>query len=230
MYTVDASVWINGFDRSEAGHEISRQFLELLHSQADPVFLPNLACVEVAGAIARTRGASERAQEFATALSRLPNVTLLALDDELAGQAQALAADHALRGADAVYAAVALSSGCTLVSLDREHLTRLNGVVAVSTPAAILDAVDIRVEEDKDPAEAEPEADSPGLHVEDDRATAEAEEETDSPGLQAQDDKAPAEAGEKASAPGHEATEGPPESVSESDDGGASSDSPPRGG
>jgi hypothetical protein len=43
-----------------------------------------------------------------------------------------------LRGADAVYAAVAQQAGCTLISLDHEHLTRLGSIVVVRTPAAAL--------------------------------------------------------------------------------------------
>jgi hypothetical protein len=43
-----------------------------------------------------------------------------------------------LRGADAVYAAVAPQAGCTLISLDHEHLTRLGSIVMVRTPAAVL--------------------------------------------------------------------------------------------
>jgi len=43
-----------------------------------------------------------------------------------------------LRGADSVYAAVALEYGCDLVSLDREHLTRLVSVVPTVTPADAL--------------------------------------------------------------------------------------------
>ena len=147
MYTVDASVWVNGFDQSETGHETSRHFLEHLRTEALPVFLPNLVCVEVAGAITRTRGEPERALDFVAALTRLPNVTLVPLDEDLARQAQALAADHGLRGADAVYAAVALRSGCALISLDREHLTRVNGVVAVGTPAAALEQAAAEAEE-----------------------------------------------------------------------------------
>jgi predicted nucleic acid-binding protein len=49
-----------------------------------------------------------------------------------------LAARHGLRGADAIYAAVAVQSGCTLISLDNEHLTRLVGIVSVLTPATAL--------------------------------------------------------------------------------------------
>jgi len=43
-----------------------------------------------------------------------------------------------LRGADAVYAAVAQQAGCTLISLDHEHLTRLGSIVIFRTPAALL--------------------------------------------------------------------------------------------
>ncbi len=138
MYTVDASVWVNGFDQRELGHAISRQLLDLLSVQAIPIIVPNLVLVEVAGAISRTRHNPEQAQAFATALSRLPNVTLKLLDEALADQALVLAAQHGLRGADAIYAAVAVQSGCTLISLDNEHLTRLVGIVPVLTPATVL--------------------------------------------------------------------------------------------
>jgi predicted nucleic acid-binding protein len=138
MYTVDASVWVNGFDQREPGYAISRQFLDLLSAEAIPIVVPNLVLVEVAGAISRTRHSPEQAQAFATALSHLPNVTLRLLDDALSHQALVLAARHGLRGADAIYAAVAVQSGCTLISLDNEHLTRLVGIVSVLTPATAL--------------------------------------------------------------------------------------------
>ena len=138
MYTVDASVWVNGFDQREPGHAISRQLLDLLATRRIPVVAPNLLLAEVAGAISRTRQDPAQAQAFATALGNLPNVTLVQLDDLLLQQAQVLAAQHGLRGADAVYAAVALQAGCTLISLDNEHLTRLTGIVATRTPADAL--------------------------------------------------------------------------------------------
>jgi predicted nucleic acid-binding protein len=79
-----------------------------------------------------------RAEAFATTLGRLPNVTVVALDEALGYQARALAAQYGLRGADAVYAAVAQQAGCTLISLDHEHLTRLGSIVVVCTPAVVL--------------------------------------------------------------------------------------------
>ncbi len=138
MYTVDASVWVNGFDQRESGHATSRQFLDLLRGRAVPVVVPNLVLVEVAGAVSRTRSNATLGREFATAMIGLPNVTLMPLDDGLARQALALAAEHGLRGADAVYAAVAVQANATLISLDNQHLTRLVDVVAARTPAAAL--------------------------------------------------------------------------------------------
>jgi len=138
MLTIDASVWVNGFDKQEANHKYSRQFLELVKIHAFPVFVPNLVLAEVAGAISRTRRNPLQAQSFAIALSTLPNVTFIPLDSASAHQAMMLAAQHNLRGADSIYAAVAKQFNCTLVTLDNEHLTRLAGIVKTQTPEKAL--------------------------------------------------------------------------------------------
>ncbi len=138
MYTVDASVWVNAFDRREPGHTVSRQVLDILGTQGIAIVVPNLVLAEVAGAISRTRNDPTQALAFATTLGKLPNVTFVPLDNVLMQQAQTLAALHALRGADAVYAAVALQSGCTLITRDNEHLTRLTGIVTAVTPEVAL--------------------------------------------------------------------------------------------
>jgi len=141
MYTIDASVWVNAFDQREPGHQVSRQFLEVLRDQALPIIVPNLVLVEVAGVISRTRQAPVQAQAFATALSRLPHVTVRVLDEVCALYALTLAAQHELRGADAVYAAVAREAGSTLVTLNNEHLTHLATLMTVCTPAVALAAL-----------------------------------------------------------------------------------------
>jgi len=141
MYTVDASVWVNAFDQREPGHLVSRQFLGVLRDQALPIIVPNVVLVEVAGAISRTRQAPVQAQAFATALSQLPHVTVRVLDEACALHALTLAAQYGLRGADAVYAAVARDAGNTLVTLDKEHLTRLVNLITVCTPAVALAAL-----------------------------------------------------------------------------------------
>jgi predicted nucleic acid-binding protein len=150
MYTVDASLWVNGFDQRESGHETSRQVLELLRAQTIPIIEPILVLAEVAGAISRTRQGPARAEAFAITLGQLPNVTILPLDEALGQQALALAAQHGLRGADAVYAAVAQQVGCTLISLDNEHLTRLAGLISVQTPEVALAELTVVPDEDTD--------------------------------------------------------------------------------
>jgi predicted nucleic acid-binding protein len=140
MYTIDTSVFINAVEPHEQDHAASRQLLGLLRTRQIAVIVPTLLTVEVAGTVSRLRDAA-RAQRLVEILTRLRSVTFVALDDTLARQAAALAAAHRLRGADAVYAAVAQQFGTTLVSRDREHLTRLAGIVPVLHPVAALAAL-----------------------------------------------------------------------------------------
>jgi predicted nucleic acid-binding protein len=138
VFTVDASVWVNADSPAEPHQPQSRALLDLLFARRVPILLPTLLPAELAGAISRTRGDPVIALDMATALLALPTVRWIPLDDGLARRAAELAARHRLRGADAVYAAVAMEHGCELISLDREHLTRLVTVVPTFTPADAL--------------------------------------------------------------------------------------------
>ncbi len=138
MYTVDTSVWINAFDQRENGHLDSRQFLQLIKTRMIQVAVPTLMLVEVAGTISRTRGDINQAIAFAEALAVLPHITFYDLDNVAAHQSLLVAANQKLRGADAIYAALALQVGSTLVTLDKEQLNRLTGIVATITPAAAV--------------------------------------------------------------------------------------------
>lgn len=138
MFTVDASVWVNAHSPAEAGQPESQALLDALLARAIPIYAPTLLSVEVAGVIARTRGDAVLARDMSDALRALPSVIWIALDTVLAERAADLAAQQRLRGADAVYAAVALGYGCELISLDREHLTRLPPIVRTITPADAL--------------------------------------------------------------------------------------------
>jgi predicted nucleic acid-binding protein len=140
MYTIDTSVFINAVEPHEQDHAASRQLLGLLRARQIPVIVPTLVTVEVAGTVSRLRDAA-RAQRLTELLLRLRMVTFVALDDALARQAAALAAVHRLRGADAVYAAVSQQFATTLISRDREHLTRLVGIIPVLHPVAALAAL-----------------------------------------------------------------------------------------
>ena len=137
-YTVDASVFVNGFNPYEAGHEESRRLLALLQEQAAPIVVPASLLPEVAAAIGRGRQDADLAREFAAALSRLPHLVLIPLDTTLAQQAADVAAQYQLRGSDAVYAAVALRFGSTLITLDPEQRERVTSAILTLYPAEAL--------------------------------------------------------------------------------------------
>lgn len=138
MLTIDASVWVSGDSPNEPDSASSRAFLDRVATESTVVIVPTLLRVEIAAAISRVRNNPVLAKEYSEKLAALPFVQWVTLDPALAEHAARLAADHFLRGADAVYAAVALVHGCELISLDQEHLTRVTSVVRVRTPAQAL--------------------------------------------------------------------------------------------
>lgn len=137
LYTVDASVFLNAFNPYEEGHEESRSLLARLEENAIPIIVPNLLQVEVAAAVARGRGDAGLARRFAETLMRLPHLVVVPVDDRLARVAAALAADQRLRGADAVYGAVAARFGSALVTRDKEQGERLAAVITTLRPSEV---------------------------------------------------------------------------------------------
>jgi len=138
MLTRDASIVLRDLDTADPEHPSCHALLERLRVTATPVVVLTLLLAEVAGAVSRAWRDPIRGRLVAEALTGLPYFAWVALDEPLARAAAELAADRGLRGADAVYAAVAAQAGTTLVSLDAEHRTRLAAVVSVVAPAGAL--------------------------------------------------------------------------------------------
>lgn len=135
MFTIDASVHINALNPTETGSAESQAFLAKVYEQALPVYAPPLLWVEVAAAIARVFDSSAQGIALAQALRILPGYIWVPLDDELASEACLIAAEHRLRGADAVYAAVALHYHTTLVTTDQQQINRLRAFLNVCLPS-----------------------------------------------------------------------------------------------
>ena len=104
------------------------------------MIVPTLLVPEIASAVARASDDSAGAVQYANAAAALPHLTLVTLTPAMARQAAELAATHRLRGADAVYLAVARRYGTTLVSRDEEQRVRGSGVVTCQTPEEALSA------------------------------------------------------------------------------------------
>jgi predicted nucleic acid-binding protein len=137
-YTIDASVFINAFNANEQGHATSRALLAAIENVADPIVVPTLLIVEVASAAARIHRDPLEGVRYASAISALPHVTLISLSATLARNAAEVAANLLVRGSDAVYLMVAEMYGTTLISLDKEQLSRGSRIAACQTPQQAL--------------------------------------------------------------------------------------------
>jgi predicted nucleic acid-binding protein len=137
-YTIDASVHLNALNPAEPGSADSQILLESLFAQSATVFSPHLLLVEVASSVSRVFRDPARGLALAQAIRLLPGQTWVALDDTLVEEACSLGALYRLRGADAVYAAVAHRYQTVLVTLDREQLERLSPLLRVQNPASVL--------------------------------------------------------------------------------------------
>lgn len=135
--TVDASFFLNAFRAHEAGHAHSKAVLAHLQKQAIPLIVPNLLRAEVAGALARGQDDPTLAHRSSSFLFRLPHVVAVTLDSQLAAAAAGIAADYRLKGADAVYVAVAARFGSSLLTRDEEQRERGAAVVATLHPSEI---------------------------------------------------------------------------------------------
>lgn len=136
LSVADASVWVSALVAGEADHAASRAWLERRAQAERLVVGPSLLLPEVAAAISRRTGRPQLGHRAVSTLLRWPGLRIVAVDEELAQQAAQWAADLGLRGADAVYVAVASRIEVPLVTWDREQLERGRRVVSVMRPAA----------------------------------------------------------------------------------------------
>lgn len=149
-FTIDASVHLNALNPAEEGSAASQRFLARVHqppstgeaSAPHAVFSPTLLIVEVAASVARVLDDAERGAQLSRAVRELPAQTWIPLDASLTEAAAEVAAQRRLRGADAVYAAVARRSESRLVTLDRQQLERLPPTVPTCRPDEALDLLD----------------------------------------------------------------------------------------
>jgi predicted nucleic acid-binding protein len=130
----DASVWISRFLRHDPFHAASARWLRAWIGAGGTVVAPTLIVPEVAGAVIRRTGRLRLARQAVAELLHNPTVRLVDLDARLAEDAAVLAADRGIRGADAVYVALARREGVPLVTWDQEQLARAQAVVATHTP------------------------------------------------------------------------------------------------
>jgi predicted nucleic acid-binding protein len=132
---VDASVWVSLFVAHDAHHTTTARWLAAAAAREELLAGPALVLAEVAGPIARMTGSARLARRAIAQMQRVRRVRLVAVDQALAEAAARLAADRRLRGADAVYVALAQRLDLPLVTLDAEQLARGAAVVDARRPS-----------------------------------------------------------------------------------------------
>ena len=131
---VDASVWVAGVLKEDAHHQVSLAFMHRFVKERQIATVPLLLWPEIAGAVARRTGDTDRGLKAVGLITAQAWVRGVPLDASLASEAMRLAAKLRLRGADAVYVALAATSREPLITLDTEMLERARGVAEVFTP------------------------------------------------------------------------------------------------
>ncbi len=136
--TIDASVWLNAFRPGEEGNAESLAFLERIRRSREPMISPTLLLPEIAAVLSRSGEKRENTLRFVNSVRALPHQVWIALDETTAQVAVDLAERWKLRGADAVYGAVAFRFSTTLVTRDKEQLERLQKAISVRLPEEML--------------------------------------------------------------------------------------------
>ena len=131
---LDASVWVSAVIPDDVHHETTRPWLSRV-SSTDTLVTPTLGLLETAGAVARRTGSSALARRVVNAIERLPNVVVVIPDAELWTLAVEAASGRGLRGADALYVALAHALGMPLATWDDDQRRRARRYIKTVTPA-----------------------------------------------------------------------------------------------
>jgi predicted nucleic acid-binding protein len=135
VIVLDASVWVSALRPQDVNHGVSDQWLAQCTGAGNGIVVPTLFLAEVGGAVARRAGASGLGRQAIADILADTTIQLVAVDHVLAESAARHAADLLLRGADAIYVALAEQLGIPLITWDQEQLTRAASQIAVQTPS-----------------------------------------------------------------------------------------------
>jgi predicted nucleic acid-binding protein len=137
--TIDANVWIGALDNSDPFAATCRDCLLAAAEESAILYSPLLLPIEVVATIGRKtrnaragRSASQWVRDFRGHLWQ-------PLSEEIAEAAESFAATLFLRGADAIYVAVAHLYDAILLTYDDEVIKRASKTIRVMTPDSWLD-------------------------------------------------------------------------------------------
>lgn len=134
MVVLDANVWVAMLLNEEPRHDESESWLHAWMGAERGLKVPSLFVVEVGSAIARRRKQPAEGMNAIHDIRREPTVDIVLPSFGLWEAAAERAAQLLIRGADAVYVAMAEELRLPLVTWDQEILDRASDVIDVRTP------------------------------------------------------------------------------------------------
>ncbi len=134
MAVVDASVYVALINVHEEAHAESWAWLRDVHARSEEIAAPVILVPEVAAAISRGLDEPTLAWRAVQQILSRNVVELVPVASPMAERAADIAIDHRIRGADALYVALAEHRSDELVTLDRQQLERGAAVVAARRP------------------------------------------------------------------------------------------------
>ncbi|MGH2562432.1 MAG: type II toxin-antitoxin system VapC family toxin [Thermomicrobiales bacterium] len=134
MIIVDASVWVSSIVVDDVNHAVSYAWAREWNLRGGEFAAPVLLLSEVAGSVARRHRLPGVGQRALITMLRDPTLNLVEIDRELAASAAQLSARLLLRGADAIYVALALQLNVALITWDNEQIRRASNLVDVRMP------------------------------------------------------------------------------------------------
>lgn len=134
MAVIDASVNIALVNAHEREHSRSWVWFEQARAADESIVAPVILLSEVAAALSRGVGDPTLAHRVVQQLARSEVIELIPITLAVAQRAASIAAEHRIRGCDAVYVALADQLSDTLVTLNRQQIERGAALVTVRAP------------------------------------------------------------------------------------------------
>jgi predicted nucleic acid-binding protein len=135
VIVTDASFWVSALLAQDTHHREADALLRRMAAEEITVIAPALAIIEVAGALVRRTQNPAAAEMVIRHLQGQPWLTLVPMTVAFAEIAARTAITCALRGADAIYVALARQEGLPLITRDNEILQRGAAAALIMTPA-----------------------------------------------------------------------------------------------
>ena len=138
LVTLDSSVIVTAIRVQEEHHEACKALLEKVKDGDFVSVQPYTVLVEVGAAIRRRTGSQSLSERVVEDLRGIDSLFFLELDATRAQRAIELAQMSGLRGMDAVIVQIAEEFSATLVSLDFQMMSSVQGIVETKTPDQLL--------------------------------------------------------------------------------------------